>query len=315
MADAVPTHGARDPRDPTLAIVNPAAGRGAAARAWRAALPVLQRSGLPVRYEETSAPGHAIELARRAAEDGARTVLAVGGDGTVHEVANGILLSGMAGGQTAAMAVIPAGSGNDFVKQLGIPSDPAAAARLVSTGTRRRVDVGRVGDGFFVNGVGIGFDAMVAREARRIRWLRGTPLYALALLRILRAFRPPHLRVEIDGTEVRDGRMTLVTVANGPCCGGGFWLCPTATLDDGRFDVLLAERTSRRGILGMLAAAMKGSHLGRPGIELRHASRVRVTGPEDLAIHADGEILSPGRSVEMEMLAGALTVIAPVAAD
>lgn len=292
-------------------MVNPTAGRGAAARAWREVLPVLQGSGLSLRSETTAAPGHATELARRAAGDGAHTVIAVGGDGTVHEVANGILQAAELHGTAPVLGVIPVGSGNDFVKQLAIPTDPLAAARLVTDGAARRVDVGRVGERFFVNGVGIGFDAMVAGEARRIRWLRGTPLYALALLRILRSFQAPHLRVEIDGSEVRDGRLTLVTVANGPCCGGGFWLCPAATLDDGAFDVLLAERTSRRGILGILAAAMKGSHLGRPGVEIRRGTRVRVTGREDLSVHADGEILSPGRTIEIEILPAALSVMAP----
>lgn len=295
-----------------LAVVNPAAGRGAALRAWGRARPVLEAAGLELQVAETGAPGAASDLAAAAAADGMDVVLAVGGDGTVHEVANGLLRTPHGDdGLRTALAVIPAGSGNDFVKQLRIPPDPEGAARLVRAGVIRRVDAGRVGDRFFVNGVGVGFDARVAMEARRIRWLRGTPLYILALLRVLGGYRAQRMRVELEGREVRHTELTLVTVANGPCCGGGFWLCPDATLDDGILDVLIAERTSRRHILGFLGSALRGTHLGRPEIELEHAQVVTISGDEDLPVHADGEILPPVRTIEIRIIPATLPVIVP----
>lgn len=293
-----------------LAVVNPAAGRGAALRAWDRARPVLEANDLDLQVAETGAPGDAADFAAAAAADGVDVVVAVGGDGTVHEVANGLLRTPHGdGGRRTALAVVPAGSGNDFVKQLGIRPEPESAARLVSAGVVRRVDAGRVGDRFFVNGVGVGFDARVAMEARRIRWLRGTPLYALALLRVLRGYRAQRMRVEVGGREIRHTELTLVTVANGPCCGGGFWLCPDATLDDGILDVLIAERTSRTRILGFLGSALRGTHLGRPEIELEHAQVVTITGDEGLPVHADGEILPPVRTIEIRIVPGALPVV------
>lgn len=295
-----------------LAVVNPAAGRGAALRAWSRVRPILEAENLALEVAETRGPGDATELAAAAVSDGVAVVIAIGGDGTIHEIANGLLRAGTPeGGARTALAVVPAGSGNDFVKQLGIPAEPERAARLVSGGVTRRVDAGRVGDRFFVNGVGIGFDALVAMEARRIRWLRGTPLYALALVRVLRRYRAQRMRVEIGGREVRHTELTLVTIANGPCCGGGFWLCPDATLDDGVLDVLIAEQTSRRRILSFLGSALRGTHLGRPEIEIEHAQVVTVTADEDLPVHADGEILPPGRRIEVRILPAALSVIVP----
>lgn len=111
-------------------------------------------------------------------------------------------------------------------------ADPGAGGRALLNAAPRTVDAGRVGDRFFVNGVGVGFDAQVATEARTIRHLRGTAVYAWALLRVLRVHRPPLVQVRVDGVEATDQPVTLVTVANGPCCGGGFWLCPGARLDD-----------------------------------------------------------------------------------
>lgn len=294
-----------------LAIVNPTAGRGAAVRAWESARRVLDAPGTIVDVACTSGPGEATRLASGAARDGARLVIAVGGDGTVHEVANGLLESAAGDATITPMAVIPAGSGNDFVKQLGVPLDPAGAAKVALTGSVARVDAGRAGATFFVNGVGVGFDARVAMEARSIRLLRGTPLYALALLRVLRRYEAPRLRLEMDGREVRNSSLTLVTIANGPCCGGGFWLCPAARLDDGVLDVLIAERTTRRRILSILGSALRGRHLGLREVEIVQGRSIRITGEQDLPVHADGEILTPGRTLEIEILPARLSVVVP----
>lgn len=255
----------------------------------------------------TSRPGHSIELARRGADDGYAAVVAVGGDGTVHEVANGLLASNAA----ASLAVIPCGSGNDFVKQLGIPHVPEDAARIVVAGRATRIDVGRVGDRFFTNGVGVGLEARIAMEARRIRRMRGTALYAAAVFRALRDYRPLRARVTIDGREIADRPLTLVTIANGPCCGGGFWLCPAARLDDGVLDVLIADGFSRTRILALLVSVLRRTHLARPGIALQRGRVVEIASDAPLPIHADGEILPPDTRLRAELLAGRLTVMTP----
>ncbi len=290
-------------------ILNPAAGRGAAARAGRAIRGVLDAAGVPHELVETRAPGHAVELAEAAARAGWPAVVAAGGDGTVHEVANG-LLRASEGEPTVPLGIVPVGSGNDFAKLVGAPADAAAATRRLLSGGTRRVDAGRVGDRFFTNGVGIGLDARVGIEAGKVRWARGLAIYLVALARVLRAFRPPRMRVELDGVEVADRPLTLVTVANGGCHGGGFWICPGARIDDGTLDVCVADAMGVAEVLGFLPRVMRGTHVGRPGVRMLQARRVRVTSPDPLPVHADGEIVAEAAGeVEIELLPGRLTVL------
>jgi diacylglycerol kinase (ATP) len=291
------------------AIVNPVAGRGAAPRAWAAVRAVLARAGAEVEMAETRRHGHAAELAEAAARAGWPAVLALGGDGTVHEVANG-LLRAAGDGETAALGIVPVGSGNDFALIAGLPRDPAEAARRIASGGERRVDVGRVGGRWFTNGVGIGLDARVAVEANRSRFGRGIVIYLWALARVLRAFRPPVMRVEIDGAEVIERPLTLVTVGNGGRHGGGFWICPGARIDDGALDVCVCDGLSKPQILRLLPRVMRGTHVGASCVHMRHARRVRITSTAPLAVHADGEILfEDARELEIEIHPGRLRLL------
>jgi YegS/Rv2252/BmrU family lipid kinase len=292
-----------------LVILNPAAGRGAAARAGRAIRAAMDAAGAQYDVVETEAPGHAVELARRAADGGWTAVVAAGGDGTVHEVANGLLREA-GDGATLPLGIVPVGSGNDFAKLVGAPTDAAAATRRLLAAAPRRVDAGRVGDRFFTNGVGIGLDARVGIEAAKVRRLRGLAIYLWALARVLPGFRPPRIRVELDGAVVADGPMTLVTAANGGCHGGGFWICPGARIDDGVLDVAVAEGMGIAGILDLLPRVMRGTHVGRPGVHMLRGRRLRVTSPDPLPVHADGEILAEAaHELEVEILPGRLTVL------
>ncbi|MBV9773705.1 MAG: diacylglycerol kinase family lipid kinase [Gemmatimonadetes bacterium] len=290
-------------------VLNPTAGRGAAARAQRAIRSVLDGAGASYEIALTRGPGDAVELARGAAEAGWPAVVAAGGDGTVHEVANG-LLRAAGEGPTVPMGIVPVGSGNDFAKLVGTPITPEAAARHLLASEPRQVDVGRVGDRFFTNGVGIGLDARVGIEAGKVRWARGITIYLVALARVLRAFRPPRMRVVMDGREVADRPLTLVTVANGGCHGGGFWICPAARIDDGELDVCVADALTTAGILGFLPRVMRGTHVGRPGVHMHRARSIRVSSADPLPVHADGEIVSEAaHELEIELLPGRLTVL------
>ncbi|HEV2147631.1 MAG TPA: diacylglycerol kinase family protein [Longimicrobiaceae bacterium] len=292
-----------------LVILNPAAGRGAAARAGSAIGSVLKAAGVRHHVVPTQARGHATEIALRAAGEGWTAVVAAGGDGTVHEVANGLLREA-GDGPTVPMGIVPVGSGNDFAKLVGAPTDAAAATRRLLQATPRRVDAGRVGDRFFTNGVGIGLDARVGIEAAKVRRLRGIAIYLWALARVLPRFRPPRMRVELDGVLVADGPLTLVTAANGGCHGGGFWICPAARIDDGELDVAVADALGTLGILDLLPRVMRGTHVGRPRVRMLRARRIRVTSPDPLPVHADGEILSEAaHELEIKVLPGRLTVL------
>ena len=296
--------------DRYFVILNPTAGRGAAARAWPAVRAALEAGGATVHLAETRAQGDATALAESAARDGWPAVVAVGGDGTVHEVANGLLRASTDAETAPAMGIVAVGSGNDFALLARVPRDPAEAARRIASGAERRVDVGRVGERWFTNGVGMGLDAYVAVEANRNRRFRGMAIYLWALAKVLRRFRPPVIRVEIDGGEVMERPMTLVSVGNGGRHGGGFWFCPQARIDDGLLDVCACDGLGTLRILRFLPMVMRGTHVGESCVHMRTARRVRITSETPVPVHADGEILfEAARELEIEVAPGRLRLL------
>jgi diacylglycerol kinase (ATP) len=291
-------------------ILNPAANRGGAERQWAAAESVLRRAGTRYSIHRTRGQGHAVELAAQAVAEDWPAVVAVGGDGTIHEVANGLLRASNSS-PTPPLGILPLGSGNDFVKLVDLPrgNGRLAAERLLRA-QPRRVDVGCMNGEIFTNGVGIGFDARVAAAAREVRWLRGMAIYAWALVQVLSRHSTPRMRVVLDGVEVVDGPLTLVTIGNGGCHGGGFWICPAARADDGLFDVCIAEAMTARGVLGFIPYVMRGKHIGRPGVTMHQARRVEISSDEPLPIHADGEIIETSATeLVFEVLPERLTLL------
>lgn len=291
-------------------IVNPAASRGHALGAWEPARRVLDAASAEYEVALTERPRHATELAERAARDGWSAVVAVGGDGTVHEVANG-LLRASAGETTRPLGIIGVGTGNDFIKRLGLPRrHPAKAAARLLHAEPRQVDAGRLDEEYFTNGVGVGFDARVAIEARRVRGLRGMAVYAAALVRVLRHHRTPRMRLHLDGRLIVDRPLTLITVANGPCHGGGFWLCPDARLNDGALDLCVADALTPAQLLPLVPRVMRGTHVTRPDVQMLRGHSVHISSDEPLPVHADGEIYSEAaHELKLEVLPGRLTVL------
>lgn len=311
-----PATGVRD----FFVIFNPMAARGSAARTRGEIESAFRAAGAGCTIVDTEGRGHATLLAREAAEQGWPAVVAVGGDGIVHEVVNG-LVPAAGEGETVPLGIIPVGSGNDFVKMLGLPAHrPAEVVRGLVQGHRRRVDIGRVtrhlseggpaGVWYFTNGVGVGFDAQVARHAREIKRLRGFAIYAWALMKTLSQLRSPHIVVTVDGRTIADGPLILTTVSNGPCHGGTFWLCPGASIDDGQLDILVAEARPLPSLLMLLPFVLRGRHLGKRGVALHRGRRIEVQCDEALPIHADGEIVAEWvRELVIEVLPGRLTVL------
>lgn len=288
-------------------VVNPCAGRGSGARLAPEVVRELRRLGVDAEMRLTARPRHAVELVAGALAGGAREVLVAGGDGTIFEAVNGMLA---AGPTDAALGIVPIGTGNDFVKMLGLTDWRVACARIAAAGTRH-VDIGRCGSHHFANGVGVGFDAQVAHFANGIDWLSGTPVYALALLKILTFdYRRPRVRIEHDGGSLEQ-QVTLVAVANGRCYGGAFHVAPNAALDDGLLELVVAEGLSRSRVLGLLPRVLKGTHLDHPAVTAVRSRRVRITSDDPVVVHADGEILqTAATSVDVELLPGALRVLA-----
>jgi len=282
-------------------IVNPVAAKGAAARVGERLRKVLAVRDIAHEILYTEYPGHAAKLARGS---NARVIVSVGGDGTVNEVTNGIVGSGK------TLGIIPAGSGNDLIKSLNIPADIEKAVETVIHGTVRPVDVGHVqcspersegtprvnGDGrYFLNGVGIGFDAAVAARTAEIPYLRGVLLYIAAVFQTLGKYQPPDFVVAYGHGERKFSGL-LVAIGNGRCAGGGFYLTPRAQPDDELLDICMVKAVPLLKILRLMPKVMKGAHEGDPDVEIVQSRKVTVTGSIPFYVHADGEIV--GRNVK-----------------
>ena len=301
-------------------ILNPVSNRGGAAKAGALVERAFRALGARAEVVHTRAAGEGEALAHAAARAGREAVVAVGGDGIVHEVANG-LLSASGDGPTVPLGVVAAGSGNDFAKMIGVPRDPARAVERIVRASPRGVDAGcvtrwvaeggRAAPWWFTNAVGLGFDAQVAVAASRIRWLRGIGIYGTAVLRVLAELKGPRMRVVVDGVEVADRKLVLTTIANGACSGGSFWLCPNASVDDGLLDVLVGDARSVREVAMLIPRVMRGTHLTARGVQVHRGRRVVVVSEEPLPIHADGELVGHGvKEIEIELFPGRLTVLA-----
>jgi len=288
-------------------IANPIAGRGRGSKVLPQVREALKRAGLEFSEVLTTKPLEATDLAHQAAEEGYQLVVAMGGDGTSHEVANGLLSSG---NSEVALGLIPIGTGNDFAGMFDTPTDLDQVARRLREGKTRLIDVGRVNDRYFVNVLGVGFDALASVEALKIQhFLSGLPLYLVAVLITLREYKIPHITVEFDGEHL-SMPMTMLCVANGKREGGGFLIAPDAQNDDGIFDICLARGLGRLGILRLLPEVIKGTHVDKEPVTMAKAKRVILDSPDPLPVHADGEIIyTDTHHLEIEIIPRRLQVI------
>lgn len=290
----------------TLVVLNPVAGRGRVRREWPRMAARLRDAGVDFEVAETKAPGEAERLAADA--HGFEAVVAAGGDGTVHEVANGLLRAGTG----VALGVLPLGSGDDFAKML----PPGEAIARIAHGSARRMDAGRIrgegGERYFANGMDIGFGAHAARNVRRVpRPLTGLGAYLGALAMTLVRCPRLEVRLRLDDEPAFEHTTTITAIMNGRSFGGSFKVCPGAEADDGRLDLLIARGVGRLEILGLVPKILRGAHAGDPRLQLRQARRVTIEARAPLLVEADGEIAFEGaRRLEIEVLPGALRVLA-----
>jgi len=297
-------------------VVNPKAAGGRGARVGARAAEGLRRRGLAVDVRETSEPRVASGLALAAAGAGAATVVAVGGDGTVHEVAEGLVRSGERAEDRPVLGVVPAGTGNDFAKLVGVGRGLDRALDVIAAGATRVWDVGLArwagGEEVFVNAVGTGIDVEVVRQLSRLPRLPGLVSYVVALLRALRRYRAVGLDLEIDGERASRDVM-MIAVANGRCIGGGFHVCPAARPDDGWLDTCVVDEVGLVGIGRIMPRILRGRHGGHPAVTIGRARAVRIVarGPQDLFFQLDGELREPrgARELQVHVVPGALRVL------
>lgn len=286
-------------------VANPASGRGRGRHVLRRVVRALSHAGVPFDVWPTERPGHARALVEALPCDA--RVVALGGDGTLNEVARACL------GSRRLMAVIPAGTGDDFAHALGLPrGDLAAAVHVLRAGRERLVDVGRVDGNLFVNAAGFGVDAEVgARAARAPRPLRGAAAYAWAVASVLPRLSSADVQVELDGQLRFQGRALLVTTQNGPRAGGSFTFAPRARIDDGWLDVLVAGPLGPLGAARLLPSLVRGRLPAHPQLHPFRARRVRIAWASPHALHTDGEGHEARANAELEVDPRALRVLAP----
>ncbi len=296
-------------------ILNPMADMGNAWRIARDLRSITEQHG-GVDWSGTVYPGHAIELAKQAGEQGYDMVIAMGGDGTVHEVVNGLMHVPEA--QRPVLGVVPAGSGNDFAHSIKASTTASQALTCALDGQPSTVDLGVMTDEhghreYFDNTLGIGFGAIVTIRSHQLPVLRGFLMYLTAVIQtIILDHNPMHMHIETD-TEKWDYGVIYLILCNGPREGGGFLIAPDAKIDDGIFHYALIKDVSRAMMFRIVPEVMKGTHGRFKEVKMGTCKKLSLSSDRPLYIHADGEIFTgPGTNlhkVSFEILPNALKVV------
>lgn len=284
--------------------MNPAAGRGRIRSALPTVRAVFGARQINAIYE-TSAPGEEEALAERAIGAGAQTIVAVGGDGTCGRIANAILRAAI----PCRLAVVPAGTGNDFAKTLGVDGyGPEKIADLVVRGNATLIDVGFADSYYFLNSCGFGFDASVLEATNKVRFLTGDAVYVYAALRQLFSYRG--VDVSTNGA-VNGGRMLMVTVSNGRFLGGVFKIAPHASVLDGKLDACFIGDSNVVERIKLFVGAMRGSHLAMRSVAAASVQELALRFASNPLMEMDGELRrAKGATVELKCIPRALSVIA-----
>lgn len=300
---------------PWLVVVNARAGAGAAGARWPAIGRALTAAGLVYEADFTAGPGDATRLAETAAWAG-RTVVAVGGDGTINEVVNGLMRGRSAAGPPPTLGVIPSGTAQDFARSAGIPRAPRAAIALLARGEPRPTDVGRIrfesgAVRYFANYAGAGFDAVVTARAKD--WghlLRGALAYVVGFFAVLRGYENRHFELRLDDGSplVPARRINMVILANGGNYAGVLRMAPAASLDDGMLDVIVVGDVGRFELVVSLPLALFGRHLEHPKVTALRARTVSIAAGEALPVQCDGEMAGE-LPATFDVMPGALRLI------
>jgi YegS/Rv2252/BmrU family lipid kinase len=289
-------------RDVAL-LCNPSAGGGRAARVLPQVEEELRALGVAFHTEISRDLEHAHGLASAAANAG-DAVVTLGGDGLA-----GCAAGALRGVPDALLGVLPGGRGNDLARALGIPRDPRAACGVIATGTARPLDVGDVGGRTFVGIASLGFDSDANRLANEAPSRLGSLVYVYGALRALAAWKPARFDLKLDGEPLQFTGYS-VAAANSPGYGGGMLLAPTARLDDGLLDVVLAGDLPKRRFLTLLPKVFKGTHIHDPAYRMLRAREVHIDADRPFVLYADGDPIGE-TPVTVRIVPSALQVLVP----
>ncbi len=266
-----------------MIIANPISGRGRAERVGERVVGLLHRRGVGADLMVSKASGDCERLTRKVLARGARQVAACGGDGTVHEVINGLAHS------DAVLGIVPCGRGNDLARALALPKDVNGIVNTLVHGAVRAMDLGKIDDRFFATVASLGFDTAVAQRVREraLRW-GGTMAYGLAILQTLVGYRASRVRLTGD-FGVFEGRILLTATANAPFYGSGVKIVPHASISDGVLNVCAVTDMPRWRVLRLLSRAYSGAHIGHPAVHIAQTKTLQIASDDPMWVFADGE--------------------------
>jgi diacylglycerol kinase (ATP) len=292
-------------------VANPTSGRGKGAKLIPKVDALLRTLGVDHTMLICSGPPDPERLARRAAQEGAQIVAALGGDGQVGLCANGVI------GTETTLAVIPAGTGNDFARHLGLDrKDPLSAVRLLSSPTTKRIDVVKVKtperERYFVNVGGTGFDSEVNEHANNVRRLKGTPKYIYSTFVTLARFSPGKFEVRIDG-EARSLPGMMIAVGNGVSYGGGMKITPNARSDDGILELCVLGELSKFAFVKAFPKVFSGKHVSHPAVTMLRGKEIEISAERPFQVYGDGEPLG-SLPATFTVVPSALSVVVPPSA-
>lgn len=293
-------------------IVNPIAGSGKTTRTWPHIKELLQSQGLDFDYALTEAAGHAVELAKAAANRGCKLVVSVGGDGTINEVVNGLYEADSL--KEVMLGIVSTGTGADYIRTLGIPRAYDQACKLFLQPKTRVVDIGIIeftgnqSKRIFVNFAGLGFDAEIVKATTKTFKATGAMAsYLLGLLFTLVSYQNKEVSIMVNG-EVEERKIVTILMGHGRYAGGGMMTTPHADPSDGLFDVLIVDNMTKPDLLQSLPRIYKGTHLTHPKVSVKRVSEIEIHPKQKMCIQADGDLIgeAPAR---FRVLPSALTVV------
>ncbi|MDH3944383.1 MAG: diacylglycerol kinase family lipid kinase [Anaerolineae bacterium] len=293
-------------------ILNPYASRWKAGKRREETEQALKEAGVDYEIVVTDARGHATELARAAIANGYDRIVAAGGDGTISEVVNGIMLAGLDDDKTPQLGIMPLGTANDLVINLEMPVDLTDAAKIISNGRSEKIDVCKVNDRYFVNNAGLGLESYISVMQNNMVSVHGIVRYLLATFKGISHNPQWEMKMEWDGGEY-EGSATLVSIGNGELTGGIFFTTPGAKPDSGKLAVTFGHIPTRLRLLRafpMILRSGEGNITEHPAVQAIECTRLKITTSPTTPAHADGEIFETEiTSLEYQIFPGRLPVL------
>jgi diacylglycerol kinase (ATP) len=302
-----------------LVIVNPISGRGYAEKMIPEIEAGMCNHNLEYELVRTERPWHAAEIVEEAARNGYDVIVLASGDGTANEAINGLMRARAAGFNHSAFSILPVGTGNDMAYGLGMRGTLEEGIAALAKNQRKRIDIGFVKGGdypegrYFVNGIGIGFDAVVGFVAVKIRWARGLLAYLIAVIQtVFIYYKAPTVEITYNDISFKLSSL-MISIMNGQRMGGGFYMAPQGDPSDGHFDLCMVSHAGRARIFGLVPHFLKGTQASQPEITTGRTHKITVKALKGtLPAHCDGETLcESGQELSAEIIPAAIEIITP----